>query len=87
MNNWSNNPEVTRQKHSIAAKQHMDIVLVNLAKGRGKGGSNNSNKTECYRGHEYNDENSYVNACGSRVCRICRRANERKRHAKHQAIN
>jgi hypothetical protein len=35
--------------------------------------------THCKRGHEFNADNSYTNADGARVCRICRRLNEKTR--------
>ena len=31
-------------------------------------------KTHCIRGHEFTDENTYVDPRGWRVCRACRRA-------------
>lgn len=34
----------------------------------------NSVKTHCPRGHEYSNENTYVNPKGGRVCRTCMRA-------------
>lgn len=37
--------------------------------------------TECSRGHEYNEANTYVTARGSRSCRACHAANERRRRA------
>lgn len=37
---------------------------------------NNQKKTHCKHGHEFNDDNTYVDGRGFRVCRICDR--ERK---------
>lgn len=37
----------------------------------------NARKTHCPRGHEYNEENTYVRPTGSRECKVCR--NERGR--------
>jgi len=78
---WSNNPEVTRQKHSRQAKKHKRQNNKNLKLGRGKGGANNRNKHECKRGHEFTVANTFINVNGARVCVMCRRLNERSRYA------
>lgn len=33
----------------------------------------NGRKTHCVRGHEFNEENTYLSKRGWRVCRVCRR--------------
>lgn len=38
----------------------------------------NSLKTHCKYGHEYNEENTYINGKGGRICRICHRERERR---------
>jgi hypothetical protein len=83
MRNWSNNPEVTRQRHSKAAKKHKRQNKRNLALGRGKGGANNRNKLACKRGHLFTEVSTLINADGARVCRICRRLNEWRRNGTH----
>jgi hypothetical protein len=37
-------------------------------------------KTKCKRGHDYTEENTYINPRGERSCRTCNRANERARY-------
>ena len=34
----------------------------------------NRRKTHCSKGHEFSEENTYVNSRGKRVCRACDRA-------------
>ena len=36
-------------------------------------------KTHCHKGHEYSQENTYINSRGHRECRICRKNNQSKR--------
>ena len=38
------------------------------------------NKTHCVHGHEYTQENTFINANGARECQICRKE-RRKRYA------
>lgn len=45
----------------------------------------NARKTECSKGHPFNDENTYVAPDGSRKCRMCRRATSAKYRDKKQA--
>lgn len=44
-----------------------------------RGNNANAKKTHCPRGHEYNEENTYMNG-DKRVCRICRYINNRQRY-------
>ena len=37
-------------------------------------------KAHCKRGHELNDENSYVNARGHKYCKVCKREAQNARH-------
>jgi hypothetical protein len=39
----------------------------------------NSQKTHCYRGHEFTADNTYVRPAGDRACRICQLATKRAR--------
>lgn len=39
----------------------------------------NAAKTHCDNGHEFTDENTYINREGHRTCRECRRVSDRKR--------
>lgn len=39
----------------------------------------NAAKTHCDNGHEFTDENTYINPEGHRTCRECRRVSDRKR--------
>jgi HNH endonuclease len=53
---------------------------VNMADRDAKGRHANQRKTHCPAGHEYNAENTYYAARGSRNCRVCKRI--RKAEAK-----
>lgn len=49
----------------------------------------NASKVQCYRGHSFDQDNTYVNPKGQRMCLICRtinsRINEPKRNKKVRA--
>lgn len=67
---------------------HLDATTqrINLARGD-TFNSENLAKTHCKHGHEFTPENTYVNPGdgrygGSRKCRTCMRANDRKRKAR-----
>lgn len=54
---------------------HMQLLsLVDNAKR-----NRNSQKTECPRGHAYDDENTYITRLGHRRCRECARTSDRAR--------
>lgn len=63
---------------------HLEPVdhRTNVLRGVGQGALN-ALKTECPKGHRYDDANTYVDSLGRRVCRTCRtewnRAYRRKR--------
>ena len=46
----------------------------------------NKNKTHCPRGHEYTDDNTYVQKKGSRVCKECARVLGRERYQKKKSL-
>ena len=45
----------------------------------------NAAKTHCVRGHEFNPENTYVDALGARCCRPCRRRRDGFRRERERA--
>lgn len=44
----------------------------------------NAAKTHCPQGHPYDQENTFIQASGGRLCRICQRAYEARRRAAKQ---
>lgn len=62
---------------------HLEAVSgpENSAPGR----SSRARATECKWGHEFTEENTYVDASGSRQCRECGRRRMRERHAAERA--
>ena len=48
---------------------------VNVLRGAGPTALN-AQRTECYRGHPFDDENTYVGPRGNRACRECARRNK-----------
>lgn len=40
-----------------------------------------ASRTHCIRGHQFDDENTYITPIGSRACRTCRAAEKRARRA------
>lgn len=47
---------------------------------KAKGRSSNQKKTHCKAGHEFNEQNTWVDGRGYRQCRICRRPRRRVTH-------
>ncbi|MCH9731619.1 MAG: HNH endonuclease [Actinomycetia bacterium] len=45
----------------------------------------NARKTHCKRGHEFNDENTYVRANGTRLCLPCKRIVENAAYHRRRA--
>jgi hypothetical protein len=43
-----------------------------------------SSKTRCPRGHEYNKENTYRNTIGARICKECKRLRQIKYRKSHK---
>jgi hypothetical protein len=60
---------------------HLEPVTVAENIRRGTQGDDQRTKTECPRGHEYDDLNTYVNPRGQRLCRACGRDRMRERRA------
>ena len=58
---------------------HADNMRDMREKGRAANG--NTRKTQCKRGHPFDNENAYVPRAGNRSCRRCRRDRERSRRA------
>jgi hypothetical protein len=60
--------------------EHLEAVTrrENLRRGRGLIGVNAA-KTHCVNGHEFNEQNTYAYADGSRSCRPCNAAQARER--------
>lgn len=53
---------------------HLEPVTVKENTLRGKAPSAiNAKKTECLRGHPFNDGNTFINVRGARVCKPCRK--------------
>jgi len=52
--------------------EHLEVVTQqeNVRRGNGLAGIN-SRKTQCFRGHNFSEENTYVNPRGGRVCKTC----------------
>lgn len=58
-------------------------LLTNEANAKDNG---NARKTHCPRGHEYDDENTYVSpVSGHRACRTCSNASNKRRRARKRA--
>lgn len=58
---------------------HLEAVSCKENIQRGLTGINNSKKTHCPRGHEYNHENTYICKSGARDCRECSKEDYMKR--------
>lgn len=64
----------------LSAGTQMDNVRDCVAKKR----SFHGKRTRCQNGHDYTDENTYVNSAGWRFCRVCMRQRAaRHYHKKH----
>lgn len=64
---------------------HLEVVTQaeNIRRGDGPGAWRRKQleKTHCPQGHPYSDENTYHHPNGSRQCRACGRARDRRRRA------
>lgn len=63
----------------------MHLEAVSMAENTRRGLADNASKTECLRGHRYDQQNTYFDKSGSRACRACRNARARERRAKAAA--
>lgn len=66
-----------RVRHCV---RHLEPVTVrdNLMRGPGTLAAINAAKTHCRNGHEFTDANTYRPPDGSRMCRECMRAKDRR---------
>ena len=67
------NPRAERRAREKARREGAPILRDKLGRPR---------PTTCRRGHEFTEDNTYVDPKGARICRICRRANKSKFRAK-----
>jgi hypothetical protein len=67
--------------------EHLEAVThrVNVRRGNAPAATN-ARRTHCKRGHEFTPENTYRTASGNRLCRICRRAIDRRQYARRCAL-
>ena len=49
-------------------------------------GAHNAAKTHCPHGHEYTEENTYIDPKGSRRCRECAKTTIREWQREHRAV-
>lgn len=57
---------------------HLEQVTHQVNCARGNGGSWGRGKTHCPHGHLYDEENTYIDSKGCRVCRACKKARPRR---------
>lgn len=79
---WSSRKDGTTVDHLCRNKlcvRHLELVphRVNAIRGAGPTAVNSA-KTHCIHGHKFSAENTYLEAGGSRKCRICRRDKSNK---------
>ncbi|KKN15555.1 hypothetical protein LCGC14_0985000 [marine sediment metagenome] len=61
---------------------HMELVTPKENTHRGLAGAHNVAKTHCPQGHPYNEENTYIQRTGGRVCIRCQKASARRYYLK-----
>lgn len=72
------NPVCFNPDHLYAGNQSNNLTDA-YKRGRRKGNSLGG-RTHCRKGHEYNEENTYIRPdLGTRACKLCRRLCENKR--------
>lgn len=57
---------------------------INMLENSDSNSFKNSTKTHCPKGHEYSDENTYLDTANRRQCKPCRRASDKIRDAKRK---
>jgi hypothetical protein len=66
--------------------EHLEAVTQAENVARGNGGKHWAAKTHCPQGHQYTDDNTYLDPNGARHCRTCNRERQRQvRRARRQA--
>jgi len=65
-------------RHLMVATQQENLIDM-TRKGRGK--NQNTSKTHCPKGHEYNEDNTYLHN-GRRACKLCKAETNRQLRAK-----
>lgn len=75
------------RRRSCVRPDHLQPVTIrdNLLRGVDTLAALNVAKTHCRNGHEFTDANTYRPPDGSRVCRECQRAKDRRRYWKARA--
>lgn len=65
---------------------HLEVKIQrdNGLRSKGSPTTINANKTHCKRGHEFNDENTYISDSG-RACKICAKEYKKEWHQKNKA--
>jgi hypothetical protein len=78
----------TCRVRSCVRIHHLESVSVreNLLRGPTTQAAINSAKTHCRNGHEYTDANTYRPPDGSRMCRVCARAKDRRAYWRKRGI-
>lgn len=71
--------------HNTLANLRWDTSSNNKLDNVRLGTHNNARKTECFRGHPFDDENTYKPPAGSRKCKVCRRLRETQYRSKKRA--
>ena len=77
------NPPCVKLAHLFVGSQS-DNMRDALAKGRLRSSGLPVDPFMCQHGHTYRPENTYINPEGHRACRICQRAQDRKRADRSQ---
>lgn len=76
------NPSCVRPDHLFLGT-HQVNADDKMSKGRHRNGAQLKFKTHCPQGHEFTEENTYVNKKGGNQCRTCRRMSYAKYYEKN----
>ena len=74
------NPPCINPFHLLAG-----TTALNIADCVAKGRHGSSKKTHCLKGHLFDEENTYINPSGARVCRKCRSVHKKKYRIRKEA--